>query len=244
MQNKPVIFGLVTARGGSKSIPKKNIKEICGKPLIAWTIESAKKSKYLDRVICSTDNEEIAAVAKQFGAEVSFLRPVEFAQDATPDLPVFEHALRWFLENEKILPDIIVHLRPTGPLRTTEDIDAAIELLLSHPEADSIRCVAKAPLHPLKTYRLDEKNYLQPFVPESVYGIPEAYNKPRQQLPKAYASLGYLSVIWSKTILELHSMCGTKILGLEVPEENAIDIDSPIDFIVAEAALSRRLKGI
>lgn len=238
----PKVYGIVTARGGSKSIPKKNIKEICGKPLIAWTIEAAKRAKNIDRLICDTDSEEIAAIAKEYGAEIPFMRPAEFAQDLTPDLPVFVHALNWFREHEGAVPDAVVHLRPTGPMRTTEDIEAAIDLLLAHPEADSVRCVAEAPLHPLKTYSLDVEGYLQPFIPESVSGMKEPYNMPRQALPKAYASLAYLSVIWSKTILEQNSMTGKRFLGQIVPFENTVDINDPVDFEVARIVLGMRLE--
>ncbi|TAK04874.1 acylneuraminate cytidylyltransferase family protein [Patescibacteria group bacterium] len=239
---KPLVYGLITARGGSKSVPKKNIKDLCGKPLIAWTIEAAKSAPSIDRLVCSTDSEEIAAVAREFGAETPFLRPAEFAQDLTPDLPVLEHALTWFRDNEGKMPDLLVHLRPTSPLRVSADIERAVALLQAHPEADSLRCVAKAPHHPMKTYRLDaDGGMLQPFIPESVYGIPEPYNAPRQALPKAYASLGYLSVIRPRTVLELHSTCGKNIVGMIVDADNAIDIDSAIDFEMARIAMAQRL---
>jgi N-acylneuraminate cytidylyltransferase len=240
-QAKPKVYAIVTARGGSKSIPKKNIKEICGKPLIAWTIEAAKRARNIDRLICDTDNEEIAAIAKEYGAEIPFMRPAELAEDLTPDLPVFVHAVKWFGEHEGVTPDAVVHLRPTGPMRTTEDIEAAIDLLLAHPEADSVRCVAEAPLHPLKTYTLGADNYLTPFIPESVSGMKEPYNLPRQALPKAYASLAYLSVIWSRTILE-NSMTGKRFLGQIVPFENTVDINDPVDFEVARVVLAKRLE--
>ncbi len=243
MDTTPLVYGIITARGGSKSIPKKNIKEICGKPLIAWTIEAAKRAHNMDRLICSTDSEEIAEVARAYGAETPFLRPAEFAQDKTPDLPVFEHALGWFQEQEGKIPDAVVHLRPTGPLRTTEDVVGSIELLLAHPEADSVRCVTEAFLHPLKTYAF-QGEYLRPFISEEVSGIPEAYNAPRQILPKAYASVAYLSTIWSRTILEKHSICGTRMIGMIVPEENTPDINGPMDFEYARIALDRRLRGV
>ncbi len=238
--SKPLVYGIITARGGSKSVPKKNIREIAGKPMIAWTVLSALKAKGIDRLICSTDSQEIADIAKEYGAEIPFLRPAEHAQDLTPDLPVFVHALEWFRDNEGKVPDMVVHLRPTGPLRTAEDIDAAIDLLSAHPEADSVRCVAEAELHPLKTYSITERGELRPFIPESVFGLHEAYNMPRQKLPKAYASYAYLSTIWSKTILEKQSMSGEKILAGIVPRANTLDIDSPEDFEVVRVMLERR----
>jgi CMP-N,N'-diacetyllegionaminic acid synthase len=157
-------IGLLIARGGSKRIPGKNIKEFCGKPLIAWSIEEAKKSKYMKRIIVSTDDEEIARVAKEYGAEVPFMRPLELAQDLTPDLPVFEHALRWLEEHEGAMPELVGHLRGTGPMRTAEDMDKGIEMLINNPEYDSVRAVIPTPLHPMKTYKL-EGDTLLPFIP-------------------------------------------------------------------------------
>lgn len=237
---RPVVYGIITARGGSKSVPKKNIKELLGKPLIAWTIEAAKKAPSLDRIICSTDSEEIAEIAKHFGAEVPFFRPPEYAEDNTPDFPVFEHALSWFEEHEQKIPDAVVHVRPTCPLKTPEDIEAAIALLLAHPEADSVRCVAEVPHHPLKMYRFN-RGFLEPFVPEHVYGIREPHGQPRQALPKAYASFAYLSAVWSRTIREQQSLSGKKMLGLVVSEENVFDINTALDFEIATVLLRARL---
>lgn len=236
-----IVYGLVTARGGSKSIPKKNIVEVCGKPLIAWTIESALRAKSIDRVICTTDSKEIADTAQAFGAEVLFMRPPELAQDDTPDFPVLEHALLWLKEHEGKVPDAIAHLRPTTPLKTKEDIDLAVDALRDNPDADSVRCVSSAPLHPIKTYAFRDK-WLVPFIPESVHGIPDAHNMPRQKLPEAYASLAYLSVIRSGTILEQRSICGAKVVGVKVSSENTIDIDHPLDLEVARIAMKRRLE--
>jgi len=140
------ILALIPARGGSKGVPRKNIKPFCGKPLIAWTIEEAKKSAHITRIVVSTDDEEIAQVAKEYGADVPFMRPREIARDDTPDLPVFMHALRT-LAQERYEPRLVVHLRATGPLRVASDIDRGIALMLAHPEADSVRAVTKAPLH-------------------------------------------------------------------------------------------------
>ena len=122
MINDKKVLALALARGGSKGVPGKNIKDLAGKPLLAWVIEAAKKSKYVDRVILSTDYKNIAEVGKKYGAEVPFMRPAEIAEDSTPDTPVFEHALKWLKENEGYESDIIVHLRPTGPV-TSEEID-------------------------------------------------------------------------------------------------------------------------
>ena len=129
------ILALIPARGGSKGIPRKNIREFAGYPLIAWSIAAAKQSKLVTRTIVSTDDEEIAAVARTLGAETPFLRPAEFAQDATTDLPVYEHALQWLAENEAYHPDVVVQLRPTSPIRPRDCVDDAIRILLAHPNS-------------------------------------------------------------------------------------------------------------
>ncbi len=232
-------LGLIIARGGSKRIPRKNVMLLGGKPLIAWTIEEALKVPSLSRIIVSTDDEEIAQVAREYGAEVPFMRPISLAQDLTPDLPVFEHALMWLKDNEGVIPEMVAHLRATGPLRTTDDMERGIQLLTEHPDYDSVRAVIPAPLHPMKTYRL-EANDLIPFIPDEVYGIPEPYNAPVQSLPKAYAAAGYFSAIWSRTVLEHHSMTGKRILGYVCAAEHATDIDTELDFQVAEARLAAR----
>ena len=234
------ILAIMPGRGGSKGVPRKNIKDMCGKPLLAWTIEEAKKSKYITRIILSTDDSEIASVGKEWGAEVPFMRPAELAEDSTPDLPVFEHTLNWLKENENYVPDLVLHLRINSPLRTAEDIDRGIELMKENMDADAVRAVTKAPLHPLKSYRL-EGDRLMPFVPEEVYGIKEPYNLPWQALPKAYTTGGYLTVLKPSTILEKHSMSGDTFLGFVVDEKNVVDIDTPEQFELARLRLAARL---
>ena len=143
-------LALIPARGGSKSIPRKNIRLFAGHPLIAYSIAAGVAAQTISRVIVSTDDEEIAAIARQYGAETPFLRPAEFALDQTPDLPVFQHALTWLAENENYHPQIVVQLRPTSPLRRVAHIDGAVTRLLEHPEADSIRAVCIPFQNPFK----------------------------------------------------------------------------------------------
>ncbi len=238
------IYALIPARGGSKRIPRKNIADVCGKPFIAWTIEEAKRSRLISRIIVSTDDSKIAEVARKYGAEVPFLRPKAIAENLTPDLPVFEHALRYLKEKENVTPDIIAHLRVnTGLFRTAEDMDNGIEILLAHPEYDSVRALIPAPLHPLKTYRLDGE-VLLPFVQndiaEKLSGLREPFNEPVQKLPKAYAAAGYFSAIRPRAILSLHSMTGKKVLGYVVPTEHAMDIDEPEELAYARWLLRAR----
>lgn len=240
-KNKYEILAIIPARGGSKGIPKKNIKELVGKPLIAYTIEEAKKSKYINRIIVTTDSKEIAEIANKYGAEIPFIRPEELSQNATLDLPVFQHCLNWLKDNESYLPDIIVHLRPTAPLRQTEHIDFGIEVMLKNiKEADSVRSVAKVDAHPLKMWRL-EGDRLSSFIPEDVYKIKESYNMPRQKLPSAFIQNGSVDVIKKDTIMKQNSMTGKNIFGFEMKGEESINIDNILDFMIAEILIKKRL---
>lgn len=224
--NNYEILAIVPARSGSKSIPQKNIKLLARKPLIAYTIEEAKKSKYISRIVVSTDSEQIAEIAKNLGVEVPFLRPKELAEDNVQDLPVFKHALEWLKNKEGYTPDVIVHLRPTAPLRKSKHIDKGIKILIEHPEADSVRSVYPAPKHPLKMWKIED-GYLVPFIPEEAYNIKEAYNYPRQKLPPAYVQNGSVDVIRTKTILEKNSMSGDKILPFIIRQQFCTSKNSP-----------------
>jgi N-acylneuraminate cytidylyltransferase len=237
-RNEFEILAIIPARGGSKTIPRKNIKPILGKPLIAYTIEESKKSRYINRIILSTDDEEIAILGKKLGAEVPFLRPSELAEDHVPDLPVFQHCLNWLKENDNYKPDIVVHLRPTAPLRKSHHIEAGIELLLKSPGADSVRSVTSVGQHPLKMWKI-ENSRLIPFIPEKTSGIKESYNMPRQELPEAYIQNGSVDVIWTNTILEKNSMCGDIIVPFVMEEWESINIDNEIDFSLAELIMKR-----
>jgi CMP-N-acetylneuraminic acid synthetase len=221
------ILAIIPARGGSKRVPNKNIKELGGKPLIAYSIDHAKQSKYITRTIVSTDSPEILEIAKSFGAEAPFLRPEELAQDSTPDLPVFQHALLWMKENENYVPDIVVQLRPTSPLRKVEDVDRAIELLINNPEADSVRTVIEPVSSPYKMYKIDDAGFLDPLI--KTEDKSEVYNQPDQQLPKVYRHIGTADVIWSKTILENNQMSGKKILPL-ILDKAYSGINTPEDW--------------
>src|SRR5262245_40055586 len=148
------ILALIPARGGSKGIPRKNIRTFAGYPLIAWSIAAAKGSEWVTRVIVSTDDEEIASVARDFGAEAPFMRPVKFAEGNTTGLPVCEQALKWLEENANYRPEILVQLRPTSPIRPRKLVDNAIKVLLDHADADSVRGVVLAGQNPHKMWRI------------------------------------------------------------------------------------------
>ena len=229
-------LGLIPARGGSKGIARKNLACLAGRPLIAHTIESAKRAASLDRVIVSTNDEEIAAVARNFGAEVPFMRPAELAEDATPDLPVFVHALEWLQQHEGYAPAFIAHLRPTSPLRTPQHIDEAVSLLRDHPDADSVRSVTEPSESPFKMWQIEEGRLLPLLATDREN---EPWNLPRQALPTVYWQNACIDVIRYETIMVRRTMSGTRIVPY-VMDDVVIDIDTPRDLQLAEWAMTRR----
>jgi N-acylneuraminate cytidylyltransferase len=228
------ILALIPARGGSKGIPRKNIRSFAGYPLIAWSIAAAQQSQRVTRVIVSTDDEEIASVARQHGAEAPFLRPAELAQDKTLDLPVFEHALQWLAENEGYKPDVVVQLRPTSPIRPRDCVDNAIKILLEHPRADCVRGVVPAGQNPHKMWRIPKPDGPMTSLLE-VPGIDEPYNAPRQILPPIFWQTGHIDVIRVSTITRKHSLTGNKIYPLVIDPRYTVDIDNLSDWAKYEA---------
>lgn len=233
MAKRPIALGIIPARGGSKSVPRKNLHPILGRPLIVWSILSALRATSLDRLIVSTDDAEIAEVAKRYGAEVPFLRPGEIAADETPDLPVFQHALRALREAEGYLPDVIVHLRPTQPLRTPEEIDRAVELS-ANSGADCVKSVRLVGEHPFKMYRL-EGDRLVPYLTteERRRRGPDV---PRQGLEPVYLSAGVVDVIRRETI-EAGSTEGRTVVPFFTDPSRYVNLDAPRDFEIAEALI-------
>lgn len=232
---KKEVLAIIPARGGSKSIPRKNIIDFAGYPLISYSIASGLASEHVTRVIVSTDSNEIAEISRRYGAEVPFLRPAEYAQDQTPDLPVFIHALEWLAENEGYKPDIVVQLRPTSPFRRLWHIDQSVEKLIKHPEADAVRTVIVPFQNPFKMWTITENGLMDPLVKTE---FKEAYNMPRQALPDAYWQTGYVDTVWAKIILEKKSMTGDQILPLVIDPGDWVDIDSPDDWRRAERLIS------
>lgn len=231
---KPLsVLVVIPARGGSKGIPGKNIRSFSGYPLIAWSIAAGKNSKYQPRVIVSTDDSNIAAVAREWGAETPFLRPAEFAQDNTTDLPVFEHALEWLRVNEGYEPDLVIQLRPTSPIRPITCVDDAIDVFLAHPDADSVRGVVPAGQNPHKMWRLDPDGVepMRNFM--NVPGIDEPYNAPRQILPPIYWQTGHIDVIKPAVILN-GSMSGNRIYPTLIDPAFTVDLDNLNDWTRAE----------
>jgi CMP-N-acetylneuraminic acid synthetase len=231
---QPEIISIIPARGGSKGIPKKNIVLLAGKPLIAYSIGQSLQCQYIKRTIVSTDDPEIADIAREYGAEVPFVRPKELATDDTPDLPVFEHALDWLEKHERYIPDIIIHLRPTSPLREVRHIEEALGKLISDSQADSIRGVCPPGQNPFKMWKIESK-YMEPLL--SFKGVKEPYNAPRQCLPQVYWQNGHIDITRYATIRNKHSMTGDNILPYVMEPEYTIDIDSPASIKMAESIL-------
>ena len=226
------VIAIIPARGGSKTIPRKNLRLLNGRPLIYYTIESAKKSKKLDGIYVSTDDKDIAKIAKENGVKV-INRPEKYAQDDTLDLPVFKHAIE-YLKGSGVIVDVIVNLRPTAPLRSIDDIDNAIQMLIDE-SADSIRSVNLVSEHPYWMFNLDKKNRLIPFnTKNSIKKYPR-----RQLLPNLFIINGNIDVMRSDNIIN-GELYGKNILGLETEEKNSVDIDTELDFKLAEVLINEK----
>ena len=235
------IVAIVPARSGSKGLPGKNIRPLAGQPLLSWIISAARRSRYITRVICSTDSEEYAAIARQYGAETPFLRPAEFATDKATDIQVLTHAVEWLEANENYRPDIVLRLQPTNPTFPTELIDKGIAQLLGDTAADSVRAIAKCSKHPFKTWRRKPGgDLIEPFFGAAITGFTEAFNMGRQQLPEVFLQVGVMEVLRYDTLMRMRSMAGTRVSGLVVDDELlTVDIDSDLDFIVAAVAMKQ-----
>ncbi len=222
------ILAIIPARSGSKSVPHKNIRMMNNKPMLAYSIEHAKLSKYINRIIVSTDSKEYASIAKEYGAEIPFIRPEEYSKDSSVDFDVFYHALTFLNEKEQYKPDIVVQLRPTYPIRDIDDIDEMIRILLENKDIDSVRSIAPAKEIPYKMWLRDDDGKIKPLIKD----IEECYNMPRQSLPKVYYQNACIDVVRGNVILDGKSMSGKNIYGY-VMEKN-YDIDTEEEFKKAE----------
>ena len=223
-----MIIAIIPARGGSKGVPGKNIKKLEGYPLIAYSIVACRLAKKIDRVIVSTDSTEIAEIAESFGAEVPFMRPVELAKDNSTDLEFIEHAINWFENNEGIIPEYLVQIRPTTPLREPELIDAAILKIIENPNASSLRSVHEIRESPYKLLSINN-DFLEGLYPGDPR--PEYYNLPRQNFPPVYQPNGYVDIIKSETVLKLKTLHGPKILSFLTPDVGEIDNIDDFNYI-------------
>ncbi len=230
------VLALVPARGGSKSIPRKNLRDLAGKPMIVHSIEHAKAALTITRVIVTTDDLEIADVARKAGAEVPFIRPADFAQDLSSDYEFVRHALEWLRDNESYVPDLAVQLRPTTPVRDVRLIDRAVEAIAARPEADSLRTAVTACFTPYKMWHLGPDGFLTPIL--SLEGVEEPWNQPRQILPAVYQQDGFIDIVRPATIFEQSSITGRNILPFFIDRES-IDIDYEHELAEAAALLTK-----
>ena len=233
MVEKCEVLAIIPARGGSKGIPRKNILDFAGYPLIAYSIIAGLQSNLVTRTVVSTDDEEIAQVAKSWGAEVPFLRPSELAEDNTLDYPVIRHCLDWLHEHEGYQPAVVVQLRPTSPIRPLGCVDEAVQSLLENPGADCVRGVVPSGQNPFKMWTIDaQSGVMKPLL--SLEGVQEPYNAPRQALPKVYWQTGHIDAIRTETILDKLSLTGDVILPLMIDPKYTVDIDLPSDWKTSE----------
>ena len=225
LENK-TILAVVAARGGSKGVPRKNLKLAGGKPLIAWIIETAKKSSYIDRLILSSEDDEIIETAKMFGCEVPFVRPAELSKDDSSVSDVILHAV-------KHIPgfDYIMLLQPTSPLTRTKDIDGCIQHIIRN-DFDSVVSITRPEKSPYWVFSLEDTHHLKP-----IFGD-EYLTKRRQDLPPAFIPTGAVYMAKTQWFLMNRSFYGDNTGGYMIPCERSLDIDTQLDFKMLEALIA------
>lgn len=224
------VLALVPARGGSKGLPGKNIIDLGGKPLIAWTIEAARASRYVDEVVVSTDSEEIAAVARWHGAEVPFMRPAALAGDQASSFDTLLHAIDWY-ENNGPAIDLLLWLQPTSPLRTSEHIDGALRFYADR-QAAAVVSVCETDHHPWWSNTLAEDGSMRDFL------RPEALNTNRQDLPPFYRLNGAIYLGEPQFLKRNGSFYGERTFAYIMPRRHSVDIDDAMDLRLAETLLA------
>lgn len=239
MRSKHSFLAVIPARGGSKSIPRKNIKEFLGKPLIAWTVEVARESGIFERVILSTEDEEIAQIGRACGAEVPFFRPQELAEDTTLMARVIRHAIEWLRHDEEWIPDFVIVLQPTSPVRRAFHIREAADLLVKS-DADSLGSVSEVPHHynPLKVLKRNTDGTIAGMQGTHIRNMIHQ----RQEVPTFYAFNGLLFSCKTEVLaLDPPTLWGDKVVGHVVDQKYNLDIDTPEDWVVAEGRMRKIL---
>ena len=227
-------IAIIPARSGSKGVPDKNIKPLAGKPLLAYSIAAARATNGIDRVIVSTDSTRYADIAREYGAEVPFLRPAEYSGDRVGDYPVIKHALDWLKKNENSRPQLIVHLRPTSPLREPSYIDEAIKLFKTDEKATALRSVQEMPESAYKTFEV-ENNHLKCLCSGS-FDVENA-NLGRQVYPKTFQANGYVDILRSSFVIKNKKIHGNQVLAFITPP--MIEVDTIEDFHYLEYQAGR-----
>ena len=228
------ILAIIPARGGSKGVPRKNIRTLAGKPLIAWTIEAALSASGLDRVIVSTEDEEIAAISRASGADVPFLRPVELVADDTPTLAVLQDVVARLEAEEGYLAEAVMTLQPTSPLRTSQHIDEAISLFQADPKADSLVSCVQVPhiFHPASVMKADGDGYLQPYL--------DAPQPTRRQDKETVFARNGAAIYITRSACLSRFIFGGNLLAYPMDDASSLDIDSEDDLLQAARLMMER----
>jgi N-acylneuraminate cytidylyltransferase/CMP-N,N'-diacetyllegionaminic acid synthase len=229
-EDRQTILGIIPARGNSESVPKKNIARVAGEPLLAFTIRAALEAPSVTRVIVTTESQEIATIARQLGAEVPFLRPLELAQADTPGIEPILHSLRWIEEHDEFCPDYAMVLQPTSPLRTGADIEAAVQLARDKG-AHSVVSVCPVTHHPYWTKRVDDDGRLVEF-----FSVDPTLAR-RQDLPLVHALNGAIYLARRELLLKRQTFYTDRTYAYVMPPERSLDIDSPWDLYLADLIL-------
>jgi len=235
---KPKILAIIPARSGSKGIPKKNIVNCAGKPLLAWTAEAVNGSLLIDYCILSSDDSDIMSEAEKYGVYAPFVRPSELSQDDTPALPMIKHAVQWVIDNDYCNPDIIVLLQPTSPLRTSDHIDEALQLLINDESADSVVSVTQVPHnYSPASVMIENGEYVKPWQPQD-----ESLNL-RQLKQKFIARNGAAIYAFRlNCLLEKESIFGDNIIPYYMKQEESVDVDTLFDLSVCGMLLEGKAK--
>ena len=233
-QNK--ILAIIPARGGSKRIPKKNIKKLNGKHIIIYTIEAALQSKYQMRIIVTTDDKETARISKEHGAEVPFIRPKNLAQDETATLPVLQHTINYLRNKANYYPEIIVLLQPTSPFRQAKHIDEAFDLFLNN-EVDSIVSLCEADYSPYWLRRIDKYGRVFPLLE-----CKQKYKRIQDE-PKVYRLNGAIYITKVDIIMKSNKLLGSNTMAYIMKKEYSIDIDTDLDFKLAQLILKEKINN-
>ena len=218
-------LALIPARGGSKSVPKKNIRLFQGHPMIAYSIAACALSQELSRIIVSTDSEEIAEIARRYGAETPFLRPAECSGDASPDIDFMRHAIRWLGEHEGRIPKYIAHIRVTTPIRDYRIMDQGIRRIKEDEAATSLRAGYILPHSPYKWFQYGESGYMEPLFPGMTC---DEANMPRQDFPKVLVPNSYVDVVKPEFIIKNDLLHGDRMIGFETEEVPDIDTEEDL----------------